>query len=132
MQLQYDNEERLEQQQQQQESRQDMRQETNSSNTNNTRIPQTFPQYDTTPNRKNEAWGASINNLPPTIFQLYFQNINGLQLQTTDPKWATHLEYMKEKGISISGLAETNTIWQHKNIKKTRHTPHNLSLQITP
>jgi hypothetical protein len=30
----------------------------------------------------------------------------------------THLEFMKEKGISISGSAETNTNWQQKHIKK--------------
>jgi hypothetical protein len=31
-------------------------------------IQQTLQQYDTTPNKKNESWGASINNLPPTNF----------------------------------------------------------------
>jgi hypothetical protein len=45
-----------------------------------TRIQQRIPQYDMTPNRKYEAWGASINNLTTTIFRIYFQSINGLQL----------------------------------------------------
>jgi hypothetical protein len=44
-------------------------------------IQQTIPQYDTTPNKRNEAWGASINRLPPTTFRIYFQNINGLQFK---------------------------------------------------
>lgn len=82
------------------------------------RIQQTIPQYDTTPNRRNEPWGASIHNLPPTTFRIYFQNINGLQLKTNNSRWKHHLEYMKEKGISITGLAETNTNWHYKNIKK--------------
>jgi hypothetical protein len=88
-------------------------------NTNNTTgaatfIQQIIPQYDTTPVRRNEAWGASINNLPPTIFCIYFQNINGIQYKTPNSRWQPHLNYMKDKGISISGLAETNTNWQHK------------------
>jgi hypothetical protein len=28
------------------------------------------------------------------------------------------MKYMKEKGIAISGFAETNTNWHYKNIKK--------------
>jgi hypothetical protein len=74
-------------------------------------------QYDTTPNKKNESWGASINNAPPTTLRIYFQNINGLQLCTTESKWHSHLEFMQEKGISISGLAERNTNWKYKNIR---------------
>jgi hypothetical protein len=42
-------------------------------------IQQVLPQYDTTPPRRNEAWGSSINNLPPSIFRIYFQNINGVK-----------------------------------------------------
>jgi hypothetical protein len=91
-------------------------------------MQQCMQQYDTTPTKKNESWGASINSTPPTTFRIYFQNVNGLQLRTTESKWKNHLEYMQEKGISISGLAETNTNWKHKNIKNQ----HNLSLQITP
>jgi hypothetical protein len=70
-----------------------------------------MPQYDTTPNRKNEAWGVSINNSPPTSFRIYFQNINGLQFKSSQSKWQPHLHYMRDKGISISGLAEANTNW---------------------
>jgi hypothetical protein len=85
---------------------------------NHTTIQQVIPQYNTTPNRKNESWVASVNNLPPTTFRIYFQNINGLQLRTTQLKWAPHLQFMNEKGISISGFAKTNMNWHHKNIKK--------------
>jgi hypothetical protein len=53
----------------------------------NIRIQQTIPQDDMTPNKKNEARGASITNMPPTTFRIYFQNINGLQLQTTQTRW---------------------------------------------
>jgi hypothetical protein len=83
-----------------------------------TTIQQILPQYDTAPVRRNEAWGASINNLPPTTFRLYFQNINGLQYKMTNYKWQPHLDYMKDKGIYISGLAETNTNWQYRHLKK--------------
>jgi membrane-associated HD superfamily phosphohydrolase len=99
-------------------------------------VQQTIPQYDTMPNKINAAWGSSINNLPPTIFRIYFQNINGLQFQTSQSKWQPHLKFMKEKGISISGLAETNTNWYHKNIKKqisntTQKAFENYSLVIS-
>jgi hypothetical protein len=57
-----------------------------------TRIQQTLPQYNTTPNRRNEPWGASIHNLPPITFRIYFQNINSLQLKTNHSRWKQHLE----------------------------------------
>jgi hypothetical protein len=79
---------------------------------------QTIPQYDTTPNRRNEAWGLSINNLPPTIFRVYFQNINGRQFRTNKSRWQPHLQCMKDKGITISGFAKTNTNWYYKHIKR--------------
>jgi hypothetical protein len=123
VQQQQDNEERqqqyrTEQRRQHHEKRQDRSQKINGINNNGPRIQQTLPQYDTTPKRKNDTWGASINNLPPTIFCIYFQNINGLQLRTKESKWLTHLKLMKENGISISGLAETNTNWHQKHTKK--------------
>jgi hypothetical protein len=52
-------------------------------------------QYDRNP-VNNESWGASINNLPPTIFLIYFQNVNGLQYKTTNSRWQPHLDFMKE------------------------------------
>jgi hypothetical protein len=75
-------------------------------------------QYDSSPVKRNESWGASINNVPPTVFGIYFQNINGLQHKTSNSRWQPHLEYMKQKGISISGLAETNSNWHHKNLTR--------------
>jgi hypothetical protein len=70
------------------------------------------------PNKRNESWGASINNLPPTTFRIYFQNINGLQVQMSQNKWKAHLDFMKEKGIAMTRFAKTNTNWNFKNIKK--------------
>jgi hypothetical protein len=92
--------------------------ETNDSTQSSNLIQQTIPQYDTHPVGRNEAWGASINNLPPTTFRVFFQNINGLQFKTNNSKWQPHLNYMKEKGIAISGLAETNSNWHHKYLTK--------------
>jgi hypothetical protein len=79
---------------------------------------QTIPQYDTTPNRQNEAWGSNINNLPSTIFRVYFQNVNGLQFKTNNSRWQPHLQYMKDNRITISGFAETNMNWYSKHIKR--------------
>jgi hypothetical protein len=81
-------------------------------------IQQTMNQYSSNPAKSNESWGASINNLAPTIFRIYFQNINGLQYKTTNSRWQPHLDYMKDKGISISGLAETNSSWHHKHFTR--------------
>jgi hypothetical protein len=99
-------------------------------------IQQMIPQYDTTPNRSNEAWGASINNKPSNTFRIYFQNINGLQLRTNKSKYQPHLSYMRETEISISGFAETNTNWNYKNIKKqisahTKTAYDNYSIAFT-
>jgi hypothetical protein len=44
--------------------------------------------------------------------------MNELQFTTNQTKWKPHLEYMKEKGITITGFSETNTNWHFKNIKK--------------
>jgi hypothetical protein len=41
-------------------------------NTSRPLLQQTIPQYDQTPYKRNESWGASINNLPPTTFRIYF------------------------------------------------------------
>jgi hypothetical protein len=66
-------------------------------------IQQLLPQYNNNTHKHNEAWGVSINNIPPTTFRIYFQNTNGLQYKTSQSRWKTHLEYMQEKGITISG-----------------------------
>jgi small-conductance mechanosensitive channel len=108
-------------QRQENDTQEDKQQQQNSQSKDRTHRPtiqQTLPQYDSTPNRNNDAWGASINNLPPTTFRLYFQNINGLQLQSNKSKWQPHLQYMHDKGISISGFAETNANRNYKHIKK--------------
>jgi hypothetical protein len=86
--------------------------------TRGTLLQQTLEQYDTSPNKKNESWGACINKLPPTTFRIYFQNINGLQYKSHQTRLQPHLEFMKEKDIAISGFAETNTNWHFKQIKK--------------
>jgi hypothetical protein len=82
-------------------------------------------QYNGSPSRWKEAWGASTNNIPPLLFLIYFQNINGLQFKSNQSKLKPHLHYMKDKGISISSLAETYTNWHYKNIKKQISTTTN-------
>jgi hypothetical protein len=99
-------------------------------------IQQLIPQYESNMHKHNEAWGASINNIRLTTFRIYFQNINGLEYKTNQSKWEPHLQYMQEKGIKISGLAETNTNWNHKHIKKqilasTNHIYDNYSIAFT-
>jgi hypothetical protein len=37
-----------------------------------TMLQQILPQYDMMLKKKNESWGASINNLLPTTFHIYF------------------------------------------------------------
>jgi hypothetical protein len=53
-----------------------------------------------------------------TSFRIYFQNINGLQHYTTNSHWKPHCDFMLDNGINISGLAETNSNWHHKQLKK--------------
>jgi hypothetical protein len=81
-------------------------------------IQQLLPQYDTTPNKINEAWGASIHKLPPTTFRIYFQNINGLQLQSHQSKWQAHLEFMKKKGSRSQGLRKLTQIGTIERLRK--------------
>jgi hypothetical protein len=102
---------------------------------NPTLIQQRIPQYNTIiPPKRNEAWGASINSFPNTIFRLYFQNINRMQHTTTHSRWQPHCEYMKDTGIDISGLAETNSNWHHKqltkNIKATANSVFSHSSKV--
>jgi hypothetical protein len=57
-------------------------------------------------------------------------------MESNQSKWKPHLQYMKDKGISISGFAETNTNWQYKNIKRqisaaTNSIFQNFSLAFT-
>jgi hypothetical protein len=53
-----------------------------------------------------------------TSTKIFFQNINGLRFSNHTNRWQQHLEMMKERVISISGLAETNTNWKFRDIVK--------------
>jgi hypothetical protein len=88
-------------------------------NATNTRLQftQIIPQFLTNNPRPNNAWGASMDPCDPTSIRIFFQNINGLQYYTTSNRWQPHLETMKERGIDITGFAETNTNWNYHDIK---------------
>jgi hypothetical protein len=73
--------------------------------TNPRRIQQTLPQYDSTPNKWNDAWGAAIKNLPPTNFRIYFQTINGIQFKSKQlSKWHPHLQYIRKTAYQSQAL----------------------------
>jgi hypothetical protein len=80
---------------------------------------QILPQFSTKKPKPNDTWGSTISTPPHKSTRLYFQNINGLQLQRNLSRWQSHLQYMKETGTSIWGLAETNTNWSLNHIRKS-------------
>jgi hypothetical protein len=77
--------------------------------TQSTFYQQILPQYITKQPKPNDSWVANMSTPPINASRIFFQNINGLKLQQQPSRWKTHLQYMAETGISICGLAETNT-----------------------
>jgi hypothetical protein len=77
----------------------------------------------------NDDWGSTIHSKDPTTTKIYFENINGIQEFSGTESWAEHMEFMKENNIKISGLAETNTNWNHNNIRETLATKTRLKFQ---
>jgi hypothetical protein len=61
--------------------------------------------------KSNAHWGTSIEQKPVESTRIFFQNVNGLKLGKQNDQWSSHLEYMKEREIEISELAECNTNW---------------------
>jgi hypothetical protein len=86
--------------------------------TNPPLIRQRIPQFNTTPPKCNEAWGASIKTPLQTSFRIYFQNIDGLQHYTMNSRGKPHCDFMLDKGINISRFAETYSNWHHKQLKE--------------
>ena len=68
--------------------------------------------------KENDTWGASMDTHNQDSIRIYFQNINGLLMGTKEERWTEHLDNMKKAGCDIFGLAEPNTNWNSKNIRK--------------
>jgi hypothetical protein len=82
-------------------------------------VQQIIPQYLPNATRSNKTWGASMDTIDPASTRIFFQNINGLRFATPDNRWEPHLTLMKERGIAISGFAETNINWNFRNIRSS-------------
>jgi hypothetical protein len=79
-------------------------------------IQQVIQQYVTNPLKSNDTWGASMDVPEKSSIRIFFENINGLQFSSQTNR-QPHLSMMQDRGIAISGFAETNTNWNYQNIR---------------
>jgi hypothetical protein len=96
----------------------------NSQREHRQRTHQIIQQYNDDLPVNNDTWGGSMTTPDPKAIRIFFQNINGLKFTTPASRLRHHLQYMKDTGVTISGMAETNTNWHYSNI--TKHITANI------
>ena len=63
---------------------------------------------------EHKSYGDSVFTKADEHLRLFFQNTKGLSYSTTGEDYKYYLSCMKDLGVDVAGLSETNTAWQHK------------------
>ena len=88
-------------------------------------VPTTLPN--TRPGRKalrhspdinlDTSYGDSIHNRDPGTIRIFFQNVKGLTYSTSGQDYEYYISCIANIDADITGMAETNSAWQHHHIK---------------
>ena len=64
------------------------------------------------------SYGDTIREKPKHGFRVFFQNVKGVSYSTGLEDNNYYVSSLKAYSIDISGLAETNTAWQHPHLQQ--------------
>ena len=65
----------------------------------------------------NTSYGDTIREKSRTSFRVFFQNVKGLSYNNSFDDYKYYFSSLRAYAVDISGLAETNTAWQHAHLR---------------
>lgn len=65
----------------------------------------------------NDSCGDNIREKPKHCLRIFFQNVKGLSHSDGFEDYKYYFSSLQANGVDISGLAETNTAWQHAHLQ---------------
>jgi hypothetical protein len=63
------------------------------------------------------SYGESVDIRDPSHIRIYFQNVKGLSYSTSGQNYGYYLSCIANIDADITGMAETNSAWQHHHLQ---------------
>ena len=78
-----------------------------------------------------KSYGDSVDIRDPSHIRIYFQNVKGLTYSTSGQDYAYYLSCISTIDADITGMAETNSTWQHHHLQTKFKANANRQFQMT-